>query len=188
MQILSAEEDIHKSTISKILKEKGIVVMPCDTIYGFVGVVPDTRERIAEIKGRPDEKKFLQLILPQWLSSITDYRIEDELMRLSPGCITFVVESRVGETVAVRFPKDQLLKSVLHEVGRPLYSTSVNRSGKDILFRSGDIIREFGSEIDLFVDAGDIPGNLPSTILNVTSRPYRIIREGNCEVPRKYLT
>lgn len=184
----SAEKDIQKSTIIKILNDKGIVVMPCDTIYGFVGVAPDTNDRIASIKGRPGEKKFLQLILPHWLSDFTEYRIEEELIKLSPGRITFIVENRKGSTDAVRFPKDHLLKSVLFEVGKPLYSTSVNRSGKDILFRSKDIVREFGSEIDLFVDAGDIPGKVPSTILDVTSRPYKVIREGLFKVPEKFLT
>ncbi len=186
MVILSAGKDIQESIIVDILAKKGIGVIPCDTIYGFVGIAPDTEKKISEIKGRSEGKKFLRLILPSWLSLYTDAKIESELITMGTGCITFVVKDYYGETTAVRFPKDPLLINILNKLEKPLYSTSVNRSGKEILYRSKDILKEFGNDIDLFLDAGDIPG-LPSTILDVTSFPYRIIRSGTCTVPEKYL-
>ncbi len=188
MIILSAEDDIRKHVIIKTLKENGIVIMPCDTIYGFVGAVPDTGEKIASIKGREEGKKFLQLILPSWLGNFTDMKIEEELLKVSPGCITFIIKNRTGDTTAVRFPEDPFLADIIDGVGRPLYSTSVNRSGAQILFRPVEMIEEFGNEIDVLLDAGEIPGKKPSTILDVTARPYRILRQGAGAVPEKYLT
>ena len=41
----------------EVLESGGIVIMPCDTIYGFVGVAPDTEGKIRELKGR-QEKSF----------------------------------------------------------------------------------------------------------------------------------
>jgi len=187
MIILSAEDVIQKPAIIKTLKENGIVIMLCDTVYGFVGAVPDTGKRIASIKGREEEKKFLQLILPSWLCRFTDTKIEEELLDISPGCVTFIVKNRHGDTTAVRFPKDPFLADIIAGVGKPLYSTSVNRSGKDILSRPVEMIKEFGNEIDLLLDAGEITGKKPSTILDVTTKPYRIIRPGAGDIPSKYL-
>ncbi len=187
MRILSIDDDTLKRSITETLLAGDVVIMPCDTVYGFVGIVPSSAERIAEIKGRASEKRFLQLILREWLEKFTNDDIEEELLDMSPGKLTFVVKSPEGGTTAVRFPEDNLLKSILEAAGKPLYSTSVNRSGQSILFRSSDIIREFSGDVSLFADAGDLPGRIPSTILDVTSRPYKILRPGACTVPDEFL-
>ena len=57
----------------------GVVIMPCDTIYGLVGVVPDTEGRIRELKGR-QEKSFLRLIPDLgWLPRYSDGGLPEEL-------------------------------------------------------------------------------------------------------------
>ncbi len=161
--------------------------MPCDTIYGFVGIVPETAERLNTIKKRSPERDYLQLILPDWLSRYTAAEIDPLLVSLCPGKLTFVVKNNAGTTTAVRFPEDPFLLSLLRILGKPLYSTSVNKSGEEILFKSADIIKTFGNEIDAFIDAGDLVGRKPSTILDITSEPYTIIRQGDCSIPSRYL-
>ncbi len=187
MFILS-DKNIQKFEIVEILSHGGIVIMPCDTIYGFVGIAPDTAEKLNRIKKRSQKKGFLQLILSDWLSDFSSKSIEPSLASLCPGKLTFIVQSRGGATTAVRVPEDPFLVDLLESIGKPLYSTSVNRSGEAILFRSSDIINEFGSEADAFIDAGDLPNRKPSTIIDITSRPYKIIRSGACSVPDAYLT
>ena len=186
MLILS-DKDIPKYKVYDILFRKGVLIMPCDTIYGFVGTVPETAQRINSIKRRKPDKEYLQLILPQWFCEYGSRPIDHSLLSLCPGKITFVVQNKAGKKSAVRFPEAVLLKFLLHKLGKPLYSTSVNRSGEEILFRSEKIIQTFGSEVDAFIDAGDLLGQKPSTIVDITSRPYRILRPGACSIPRKFL-
>ncbi len=185
--LILQEEDTQKFKLYQIILNGGIAVIPCDTIYGFVGLAPLVRERLNIIKKRKPEKDYLQLIKKKWLPWITNQVIETELLTLCPGNLTFVVKNKGGGTTAVRFPVDSMLNYLLDKLQQPLYSTSVNRSGQRYLYKVRDILSEFEKDIDAFIDAGDLSERKPSTILDVTSKPYTIIRSGACYVPENLL-
>jgi L-threonylcarbamoyladenylate synthase len=172
------------SRLTQVLADEGVVVMPCDTIYGIVGIAPASEARIRAIKGR-EQKSFLQLIVSaEWLNRFSDLELPEALTALWPGPLTLILPARSSPaTVALRVPDDSLLRELMQELDRPLFSTSVNRSGEQPLWRIADIAEAFESSVDLLVDAGDLQDRLPSTILDVTSRPYRILRQGALEVP-----
>jgi L-threonylcarbamoyladenylate synthase len=60
----------------------------------------------------------------------------------------------------------------------PLTGTSANRAGGEPLTLAEEVAREFGPEVDLILDAGPCPGGLPSTIVDVTVSPPRLVRPG----------
>jgi len=98
------------------------------------------------------------------------------------------VNSTLGEgSVALRVPADPRLRLLLQRLDRPLYSTSVNRSGQPALWRITDILGEFETGVDLVVDAGDLPGRLPSTIVDVSQHPFRVLRQGALSIPPEAL-
>jgi L-threonylcarbamoyladenylate synthase len=170
--------------LSHVLGRGGIAVAPCDTIYGLLGIAPEAEERLREIKGREEGRAFLQLIAsPDWLARFTDMRLPDGLEKLWPGALTLIFPARSGGSVALRLPDDGLLLAVMKRLERPLYSTSVNVSGESELWQSKRIIVRFAGRVDLFVDAGDLPGRQPSTILDVTGRPFRLLRQGALRLP-----
>ncbi len=170
--------------LAENLSAGGIVIMPCDTIYGIVGRVPDTEARIRAAKGRGETNPFLMLIASQLeVERFSNLSIDPRVASLWPGPLTLVVPARHGGTVAVRVPGDKFVLKLLAEVGFPLYSTSANRSGEPPLDKIEKIIAEFESRVDLIVDAGNFTGRKPSTILDVSAKPYRILRQGACEVP-----
>jgi L-threonylcarbamoyladenylate synthase len=176
------------SRLLEVLAGGGVVIMPCDTIYGIVGIAPASEPRIRALKSR-EQKSFLQLIASaDWLSRFSDIELAQGLSALWPGPLTLIVPARgSSRTVALRVPDDPLLRELLQELDRPLYSTSVNRSGEPALWRIEDIAAAFESSIDLLVDAGDLEGRLPSTILDLTSSPFRILRQGALQVPQELL-
>ncbi len=51
-------------SVGSVLVSGGVVVMPTDTVYGLVGsaLMPDTIERIYQIKGRSNDKPFVILV------------------------------------------------------------------------------------------------------------------------------
>lgn len=170
-----------------LLKSKKIVILPTDTVYGFSGIVDFTADKIRKIKGREESKPFIQLISKKEdIYSITDSKISQELLNFWPGPLTIIVKVKNSsknvpsetETVAVRCPGDEWLRKVIEKTGNPIYSTSVNRSGKDVLTKINDIILEFEDEVDLIVQNGDSKSSVPSTIINCTEENYKIIREG----------
>jgi L-threonylcarbamoyladenylate synthase len=161
----------------------GVVIMPCDTIYGLVGVVPDTEGRIRELKGR-QEKSFLRLIPDLgWLPRYSDGGLPEELKAYWPGALTIIFPAKKAGTVALRIPDNPLLLRVMSVLERPLFSTSVNSSGQPALWRIDDILSAFESRVDLIVAAGDRPQGVPSTIVDITQKPYRLLRQGAVSLP-----
>ncbi len=176
-------------TITECLSKNGVVIMPCDTIYGFVCTAySPAEERIRSLKGRDGNKQFIHLIASSdYLENISADIIDDRILSLWPGPLTLIVKSLRGGTIALRVPQDDFLCRIISDLGIPLISTSVNRSGMPAMNRIDEIISSFKDEADIIVDGGSPGNNTPSTILDLTSRPYKIIRQGQCVVPAEYL-
>ena len=168
--------------IVSILSNEGLVIMPCDTVYGIIGIYPATDNKIREIKGRGENKPFLILIKKEWIHNFTKIKINNYLLNLWPGPLTIIVPGLNNDTIALRVPDDKRLQKLLLELKKPLYSTSVNKSGQQTLETEHAIESEFGNKVDLFVKEGDLIGSRPSTIIDITQLPYKILRNGACPV------
>jgi len=164
--------------LRELLGSGGVAVVPCDTIYGLVGIAPDTEARIRAIKGRGEDKPFLQLVADSAGASRIASPAPPRLAKYWPGPLTVILPARAGGTVALRVPDSEFLRGLIKSIGRPLYSTSVNRAGQAPLWRIGEIVAGFESAVDLVLDAGDLPGASPSTLVDAASRPFRIVRQG----------
>jgi L-threonylcarbamoyladenylate synthase len=176
-------------TLRSTLERGAVVIMPCDTIYGMVGIAPDSEAALRRIKGR-GEKSFLRLIPSlDWVPRFTDLRLPDALRAYWPGALTIIFPAKdaPAATVALRVPDDPLLLRLMDALARPLFSSSVNRSGEPALWRIGDILERFAEQVDLIVDAGDREGGIASTILDVTTTPFRVLRAGAVELPEAVL-
>lgn len=168
------------NSIVKVLVETGIVIMPCDTIYGIVGIFPYSESKIRDIKGREEKKPFLILIRKEWITRFTKIKIKKYFLDLWPGPLTLIVPGYKGDTIALRVPDDIRLQNILLKLDQALYSTSVNKSGMASLETANEIAKEFGPEVDLFINEGDLKGGKPSTIIDLTQNPYKLIRQGAC--------
>jgi len=60
----------------------------------------------------------------------------------------------------------------------PLTGTSANRSGRPPISDPDEVARELGADLDLLVDGGTTPGGAPSTIVDATLDPPRMLRAG----------
>lgn len=169
--------------VRRVLAAGGIAIIPCDTIYGLVGV-PETESRISRVKGRLPDKPFLRLIGDEsWLARYTAAALPPQLRPFWPGPLTVVFPDRAGGTIAVRVPADPWLHGLLAALDRPLVSTSVNREGEPPLGVVAEIVERFESEVDMVVDGGDRTDRTPSTLLDATARPYRVLRQGPVQIP-----
>jgi L-threonylcarbamoyladenylate synthase len=83
-----------------------------------------------------------------------------------------------SRTVAVRQPRQAVTLRLLEALGTPLTGTSANRSGRLPLTKATQVQKEFGQGVSLIVDAGVCPGGLPSTIVDITCSPPRLVRPG----------
>jgi len=177
------------SLITECLLNNGVVIMPCDTIYGIVCTEGEAEEKIRNLKGRDENKPFIRLVKNSAAAAlISSDKIESRILSLWPGPLTLIVRDKKSGTAALRVPQDGFLLKILSAADRPLISTSVNTSSMPAMNNINEIISAFINKVDIIVDGGSLDNNIPSTILDITVKPYKIIRQGRCAVPAEYLT
>ena len=156
--------------IAGVLDKGGIVIMPSDTVYGFL-FTKEASEKVREIKRR-DNKPFLFFISD--MSNLDELNVIYKpfiniLKKNWPGSFTFIFDSIDGTTSGVRMPKWNVLNELAAKTGKILYSTSVNFSGEPPLENPTEMEEAFGDSVDLFVfDEKYLPG-IPSSIVRLSA-------------------
>jgi len=89
------------------------------------------------------------------------------------------------KTIALRIPKYKLVNILLQKLNLPLAGTSANISRKPASTKIKEVINQFtlrrGSgqekyQPDLIIDAGNLPKNKPSKVLDLTTSPPKVLR------------
>ena len=186
---LSSFDDELLLHCSRIIYNDGILCVPTDTVYGFICWPYSVKaiHRIMDIKRRPEEKPFA-LFVSSWKRLCQEPVIPSDSARILsekfwPGALTIVVEAEEGcpafreGTVGVRCPNTPFLLRLMEECGGLLINTSLNRSGEPAV-SSLEGMDEILEETDLVIDAGIIPPNKPSTVVDCISNIPVILREG----------
>ena len=83
-----------------------------------------------------------------------------------------------GDTQGVRCPDHPDTLDVIRALGRPLACPSANLSGRPSPKSAGDVLGQLAGKIDAVLDGGSCGVGMESTILDLTSRPYRVLRQG----------
>ena len=169
------------------------VAFPTDTVYG-IGVhalCTDAVHNLYRVKARPESKA-----IPVLISGVSDLeRVACDLpavvyrltAALWPGALTIVVRRRSiiskevsagGSTVAVRVPGHPFVLDLLREVGVPLATSSANLSGHPAPVTAGEVLQQLNGRVPIVVDGGPCPGGVPSTVIDVSAEPFRIVRQG----------
>ncbi|MBC7112258.1 MAG: threonylcarbamoyl-AMP synthase [Methanothermobacter sp.] len=180
--------DVLEEAIS-VMEGGGIVIYPTDTIYGLGvnALDEDAVRRLFRVKGRSPHKPVSICVsrvdeIPRFSRPSGDAM---ELMeRILPGPYTVVLErnelipdvitggsSRVG----IRVPDDEICRRIAARF--PVTATSANISGKPPSPRLEEIVRDLDA-VDLVLDAGDCLDMEPSTVIDLTVNPPRVLRRG----------
>lgn len=170
------------------LQAGAVIAIPTDTVYG-VAALPRFAQRLFEVKRRPERVDLPVLVAD--IASAEKIAILDEDARALaeqhwPGALTLVVRRRSGfdadlgeheDTVGVRAPAHDLVLELLRLTG-PLATTSANLHGQPPLTTAAAVRDVFDeSEVGVIIDGGTCDG-LPSTVLDCTVSPPRVLREG----------
>jgi L-threonylcarbamoyladenylate synthase len=172
-----------------VLREGGILAHPTETVYGIGGAaIAEVDADLDRLKGR-DRSPVLRIAgsISVLKASLPEAEWTPEAMRLAgtfwPGPITLVLPLRGGGSVAVRVEGHPVTREVLRAWGGIIGSTSLNLSGGAAArtFREAErVLREMpdiGRPV-LLLDAGDLPGPPPSTLVALTGEAPVILREG----------
>lgn len=166
------------------IKRGALFVYPTETIYGIGGIaVPAVKERVLRAKRRALENPMIIIAGSFSMLEHVGVVLNEKAARLAealwPGNITLVVRSPQGGTVGVRVSDHPFLRALVPHVILPLYSTSANVSGEPYVNDPDRIHDLFRDRIDFMIDAGPLPGFLPSTVVDVSQENrVLILREG----------
>jgi len=177
----------------EVITGGGVVVYPTDTFYGL-GADPRNVaavRRLFDIKGRPVGQPILLLIghpedVRNWAASISP-AAEELIRRYWPGPLTLIFKSRgdvIPEltagtgTIGLRMPGSTLTRQLLAFLGAALTGTSANISGVPSPRTAEEAASALGDRVDLILDGGTAAGMEPSTVVDVSAEPVRLIRPG----------
>ena len=193
LPIFSASESEH---VVNRIQAGGIAAIPTDTVYGLAALATDA-EAVAgliEAKGRDDGQPIALLFdsLIDVLPHLDDPGVLDGIARFWPGALTAVVRASSdspivapvvteARTIGIRKPDDPFARSVIRACGGVLAVTSANRHGEPDATSADEVAALFGELLPV-LDGGDRHGGIPSTVVDLTVDPPRVLREGAVDV------
>lgn len=170
-----------------VLSGGGLVAFPTETVYGLGANLRNKNaiRKLYEIKNRPKDKPFSLLIantndVDSFAVDILPvvYRLADSFW---PGPLTIVLKSRDSSTIGLRIPKSAIALGIVRDVDFPVACPSANLSGKREPLDSRDVLEDLEGKIDLILDGGKVELGVPSTVVDVSSLPVKILRQGFIE-------
>lgn len=169
-----------------------LVVLPTDTVYGIAADAfsPNAVTRLLAAKRRGRDMP-VPVLVGSWntLDGLTDHvSSEADALRCAfwPGGLTLVVRHALAlawdlgdadGTVAVRMPLHPVAIELLQRTG-PLAVSSANVSGHAPAATIDEATGQLGDSVSVYLDGGASPDPVPSTIVDCTTSPPRLLRAG----------
>lgn len=167
------------------------VAIPTETVYGLAASLfrPDAIEKTFRLKGRPADNPLIVHISDLMMLDQIAENIPEEVTRLAqhfwPGALTLVLHKKNDvpdiataglNTVAVRMPDHPLALQLISATG-PLTAPSANRSGKPSPTSAQHVLEDFNHLVPV-LDGGLCSIGLESTVLDLSQKPFTILRPG----------
>ena len=196
-EILPADSPKAISRARRLLREGEVIAFPTDTLYGVGASAfqPAAVRTLFDVKQRPRDKA-----IPVFITQVDDLnlvarsvpnRVWPLLQKFWPGALTVVLPKVAAlpadvtagqDTVAVRIPDHPVALALVMELGRPLAVTSANLSGQPPPSTAQEVATQLGGRLPLILDGGPSPLAQPSTIIDLSVNPPRLLRKGALEV------
>jgi L-threonylcarbamoyladenylate synthase len=194
-------KECNLSEIVVELQAGKTLIFPTETSYGL-GCDATSQQAVDEIfkiKGR-DESKSLLIVVPtiemaqkylMWNSTI-----EKLANKYWPGPLTIVGNYKPdsglaqgvvakNNTVAVRVSTYPIVKFLTESLGKAIVATSGNVAGAGDIYNAKNAVAMFSgraNQPDIILDFGQLPKNLPTTILDATGDKINILRQGELKI------
>lgn len=188
---MTIEEHIARAV--EILNKGGIVIYPTDTAFGIGCRIDDTAavDRLFTIRRRPMNQPTPVLVesVKQSLSYLDPSNdIVRRLMNTHwPGALTIIARCKKnlihspirggGETVGLRQPDHETALAIIRGVGVPILGPSANFHGSPTPYTFEALDPELTKLVDYVVPGEGKAGNV-STVVDTTTNPIRIVRQG----------
>lgn len=186
----------------KVLNEGGLIIFPTDTVYGLLcdATSGEAVKKLITFKNRPAGKPISIFINKKSLSELVT--INDQqlsiLDQMLPGPFTIILpskhkvtkllESEIG-TLGIRVPMYRYIEVLVDKFKKPITATSANLGGRPPHYSVESLLKNLTQKkielIDLVVDAGTLPRNKPSTVVDLSQSDVNILRQGDKDFSKK---
>lgn len=181
--------------IVDVLRDGGIIIYPTDTVYGLGCDITNSKavEKVARWKNIKIEKSNFSFICSDFSHlSLYTKPISNQIFKVIkknlPGPFTFILEANNNvpkyfkgkkKTVGIRIPDNNIIRQIVLELGNPILSTSIHDEDEIIEYTTDPelIYEKYADFADIIIDGG-YGEIIPTTIVDCTNHPLKIIREG----------
>lgn len=199
MEIIRLTDKNKKAVLEKalfVLKNSGLVIYPTETCYGAGVIATDQKavDKLLRYKKRPSGKAISVAVADKNTAKkyvTLNSSAENVYKKFLPGPVTVISASK-GKVVAgiesefatlgIRIPDYGFTLKLLQKLELPITATSANSAGKKTPYEVKDILENISDRqkglIDLIIDAGKLPQNPPSTVIDTTKESMQVLRQG----------
>ena len=175
-----------------LLRNGRLVAFPTETVYGLGanGLDPAACQKIFEVKGRPPDKPLtLHVSSRKMINFIAEVNpIAERLIeKFFPGPLTLILPKRPSvpdaisrglPTVGVRMPANEIALAMISAAGMPIAAPSANISDRPAPTTAQAVLSDLGGKIPLILDGGTCRLGRASTIVDVSTEDWKVIRPG----------
>lgn len=180
-----------------VLRAGGLVAFPTETFYGLGANALDAEAvgRVYTAKARERSKPLLALVdslaMAESLVAEVPITARELMARHWPGPLTLVLKAvaQLPEaltagtgTIALRVPGHPVALGLVRAARFPVTAPSANPTGAVPPTTASEVEDALGDRIDVILDGGPTKGGLPSTILDVSVSPPRLLRRGGVDL------
>ncbi|MCF7874621.1 MAG: threonylcarbamoyl-AMP synthase [Candidatus Omnitrophica bacterium] len=177
------QSDIEKA--ANMLSQGKIVAIPTETVYGLAARTDKKTAvaRLYSLKGRPLDKPF-SIALADSGQAINQYFLTLNpfgyrlIEKFWPGPLTLIYYQKPEGKIGVRIPANFAARNILKQLKTAVYLPSANLSGQKEAVSADEVEDAFNGNIDLIVDGGQPRYKKSSTVIDLTYKPFKILREG----------
>lgn len=178
---------------ASIIEAGGIVAFPTESFYGLGAGASNepALERLFLVKKRDPGVPILIFIssineLAKYTASIPPKALE-LARKFWPGGLTMLFEASPDLStlltagtgkIGIRISSHPLARALTSALNMPITGTSANISGSPPCTRADQVVKYLDKKVDLILDGGITKGTQPSSVLDVTTTPPVLIREG----------
>jgi tRNA threonylcarbamoyl adenosine modification protein (Sua5/YciO/YrdC/YwlC family) len=192
--------DAHKpderglKQIIDVLENDGVIIYPTDSVYTLGASIHSDKafKRICQLKGVREDKAQFSIVcsdyshLSEFAKQVSNVEFR-ALKKHLPGPFTFILEANKEaskifkhnkKTIGFRIPDYPLVIRLIKALDKPLFSASIQIEHDSPYATTADEIFDvYDGKVDLIIDGG-ICGERPTTIVDLTTSPHEILREG----------
>ena len=176
-----------------ILRAGDLVAYPTETVYGLGanGLDPQAVEKVYKVKKRPSTKPLLLAVSGRAMVNDVAAHVPDAaeilMKEFWPGPLSIVLRRKSsvpavvaadGPTIGVRCPDHPVPQKLVQTLGSPITSPSANLSGKPSCTTAQQVLKDLQDQIAGIIDAGRCEGGIESTVVQVTSESFQVLRPG----------